>query len=158
LRFDVERQTLALLDHPNVARILDAGVTAAGRPYVVVEHVPGQPITRYADQRHLTVAQRLDLFLDVCAGVQHAHQRGIIHRDLKPSNVLVAEVDRHATPKIIDFDIAKALSPLPTGRTDADGILQWHATRLLSGESVRINMYYDTWRVFGTPRGHTNPD
>jgi len=114
-RFDVERQTLALLDHPNVARILDAGVTAAGRPYVVVEHVPGQPITRYADQRHLTIAQRLDLFLDVCAGVQHAHQRGIIHRDLKPSNVLVAEVDRHATPKIIDFDIAKALSPLPTG-------------------------------------------
>ena len=114
-RFDVERQTLALLDHANVARILDAGVTTEGRPYVVVEHVPGQPITRYADQRRLTIAQRLDLFLDVCAGVQHAHQRGVIHRDLKPSNVLVAEVDRQATPKIIDFDIAKALRPLPTG-------------------------------------------
>jgi non-specific serine/threonine protein kinase/serine/threonine-protein kinase len=114
-RFDVERQTLALLDHPNVARILDAGVTSEGRPYVVVEHVPGQPITRYSDQRRLGIAERLDLFLDVCAGVQHAHQRGIIHRDLKPSNVLVAEVDRQATPKIIDFDIAKALRPLPTG-------------------------------------------
>ena len=114
-RFDVERQTLALLDHPNVARILDAGVTGEGRPYVVVEHVPGQPITRYADQRRLTLPQRLDLFLDVCAGVQHAHQRGIIHRDLKPSNLLVAEVDRQTTPKIIDFDIAKALRPLPTG-------------------------------------------
>jgi serine/threonine protein kinase/tetratricopeptide (TPR) repeat protein len=114
-RFDVERQTLALLDHPNVARILDAGVTTGGRPYVVVEHVAGQPITRYADQRRLTIAQRLELFLDVCAGVQHAHQRGVIHRDLKPSNVLVAEIDRRAIPKIIDFDIAKALTPLPTG-------------------------------------------
>jgi non-specific serine/threonine protein kinase/serine/threonine-protein kinase len=107
-RFELERQTLALMTHENVARMLDAGATDAGRPYFVMEHVAGVPIARYCDERWLDVRSRLELFLQVCAGVQHAHHRGIIHRDLKPSNVLVAEVDGRATPKIIDFGIAKA--------------------------------------------------
>lgn len=107
-RFELERQTLALMTHENVARMLDAGATDAGRPYFVMEYVAGVPIARYCDERRLDVRGRLQLFLQVCAGVQHAHHRGIIHRDLKPSNVLVAEVDGHAVPKIIDFGIAKA--------------------------------------------------
>lgn len=109
-RFEVERQTLALMSHPNVARILDAGATATGRPYFVMEYVPGVPIVRYCDERALDLGARLALFVQVCAGVQHAHHRGIIHRDLKPSNILVAELDGEPTPKIIDFGIAKATS------------------------------------------------
>ncbi|HSN70370.1 MAG TPA: serine/threonine-protein kinase, partial [Steroidobacteraceae bacterium] len=110
-RFDLERQTLALMEHPNVARILDAGTTTAGQPYVVVEYVPGVPITRYCDDAQLGIDERLELFKAVCAGVQHAHQRGIIHRDLKPSNILVTELDDEPVPKIIDFGIAKATTP-----------------------------------------------
>jgi serine/threonine protein kinase/tetratricopeptide (TPR) repeat protein len=109
-RFEVERQTLALMSHPNVARILDAGATDTGRPYFVMEYVPGVPIVRYCDERELDVESRLRLFVQVCAGVQHAHHRGIIHRDLKPSNILVAEIDGEPQPKIIDFGIAKATS------------------------------------------------
>ena len=110
-RFDLERQTLALMEHPNVARILDAGSTPASQPYVVMEYVPGVPITRYCDEARLGVEERLGLFVSVCAGVQHAHQRGIIHRDLKPSNILVTELDGKPVPKIIDFGIAKATTP-----------------------------------------------
>src|SRR5262245_10679910 len=107
-RFELERQTLALLAHPNIARIFDAGATADGRPYFAMEYVPGTPITRYCDERKLDVQARLALCSQVCAGVQHAHLRGVIHRDLKPSNILVAEIDGMPVPKIIDFGIAKA--------------------------------------------------
>jgi serine/threonine protein kinase/tetratricopeptide (TPR) repeat protein len=107
-RFELERQTLALMSHANVARMLDAGATDSGRPYFVMEYVAGIPITRYCDDRRLDVPGRLRLFMQVCAGVQHAHHRGIIHRDLKPSNALVTEIDGEPVPKIIDFGIAKA--------------------------------------------------
>ena len=91
VRFEAERQALALMNHPNVARVFDAGATEQGRPYFVMEYVPGLPITDYCDLRCLSVRERLDLFLQVCEAIQHAHQKGIIHRDIKPSNVLVAE-------------------------------------------------------------------
>jgi serine/threonine protein kinase len=107
-RFEAERQTLALMDHAHIARVLDAGATADGRPYFVMELVAGEPITAFCEAHQLTLAERLALFLAVCQGVQHAHQKGIIHRDLKPSNVLVTEVEGRAVPKIIDFGVAKA--------------------------------------------------
>jgi len=110
LRFDVERQTLAIMDHPAIAKVFDADSTAEGQPYFVMEYVPGLPITTYCDQKHLSVQQRLALFIKVCEGVQHAHQKAIMHRDLKPSNILVVEVDGKAMPRIIDFGIAKAIS------------------------------------------------
>ncbi|MFO0810621.1 MAG: serine/threonine-protein kinase [Gemmataceae bacterium] len=108
-RFEAERQALALMDHPNIAKVLDGGTTDAGRPYFVMELVRGIPLTQYCDDRQLTVRQRLDLFVSVCSAVQHAHQKGIIHRDLKPSNVLVTEHDGTPVPKVIDFGLAKAL-------------------------------------------------
>ena len=107
-RFANERQALAMMDHPGIARIFDAGATAKGRPYFVMEYVDGAPITRYCDSRRMTIAQRLDLFLAVCRAVQHAHHKGVIHRDLKPSNVLVTEQEGTPVPKVIDFGIAKA--------------------------------------------------
>jgi serine/threonine protein kinase/predicted Zn-dependent protease len=107
-RFEAERQALALMDHPNIARVLDAGTTAAGRPYFVMELVKGVPLTRYCDEHRLTPRQRLELFVPVCQAIQHAHQKGIIHRDLKPSNVLVALYDDRPVPKVIDFGVAKA--------------------------------------------------
>ncbi|MGA7920897.1 MAG: protein kinase [Candidatus Acidiferrales bacterium] len=107
-RFESERQALALMDHPSIARVYDAGSTAEGCPYFVMEYVPGLPITEYCDKHHLAISDRLTLFLQVCDGVQHAHQKAIIHRDLKPSNVLVVEQDKRAVPKIIDFGLAKA--------------------------------------------------
>ncbi len=108
IRFEAERQALALMDHPNIARIYDGGVTPTGRPFFVMELVHGVPITRYCDERHLDIRARLELFVAVCQAVQHAHQKGIIHRDLKPGNVLVAEVDGRPSPKVIDFGVAKA--------------------------------------------------
>ena len=107
-RFEAERQALALMDHPNIARVLDAGATETGRPYFVMELVRGIKITEYCDQENLSTEQRLDLFIRVCQAVQHAHQKGIIHRDLKPSNILVADHDGVAVPKVIDFGVAKA--------------------------------------------------
>jgi serine/threonine protein kinase/tetratricopeptide (TPR) repeat protein len=107
-RFKAERQALAVMDHPHIARVLDGGTTSAGRPYFVMDLVKGVPITRYCDEHHLTPRQRLELFVPVCQAVQHAHQKGIIHRDLKPSNVLVALSDGRPVPKIIDFGLAKA--------------------------------------------------
>jgi non-specific serine/threonine protein kinase/serine/threonine-protein kinase len=109
-RFDAERQALALMSHPHIARILDAGATEGGRPYFVMEYVPGVPLTRYCDEAGLGVEARLRLMQDVCAAVQHAHHKGVIHRDLKPSNLLVTEVDGQPHPKVIDFGIAKATS------------------------------------------------
>jgi eukaryotic-like serine/threonine-protein kinase len=109
-RFESERQALALMDHPAIAKVFDAGSTSQGRPYFVMEYVAGIPITTYCDKHRLTTRERLDLFIHVCEGVQHAHQKAIIHRDLKPSNVLVTEVDGKPVPKIIDFGVAKAIS------------------------------------------------
>jgi tetratricopeptide (TPR) repeat protein/serine/threonine protein kinase len=123
-RFEAERQALALMDHPNIARVLDAGTipgepgcVSAGRPYFVMELVQGVPFTRYCDEHRLTPRQRLELFVPVCQAVQHAHQKGIIHRDLKPSNVLVTLYDGQPVPKVIDFGIAKATTPELTERT-----------------------------------------
>jgi len=116
-RFESERQALALMDHPNIAQVYDAGSTAEGRPYFAMEYVPGLPITEYCDKHRLTVKERLELFMQVCDGVQHAHQKAIIHRDLKPSNVLVVEQDNKAAPKIIDFGLAKAIGQRLTDKT-----------------------------------------
>jgi eukaryotic-like serine/threonine-protein kinase len=107
-RFAHERQALAMMDHPNIARIFDAGATPKGRPYFVMEYIEGAPITQYCDGKQMTIGQRLGLFLAVCRAVQHAHQKGVIHRDLKPSNVLVMEQEAAPVPKVIDFGIAKA--------------------------------------------------
>jgi eukaryotic-like serine/threonine-protein kinase len=116
-RFESERQALALMDHPAIAKVFDAGSTAQGRPYFVMEYVAGIPITTYCDKHRLTTRERLGLFVHVCEGVQHAHQKAIIHRDLKPSNILVAEVDGKPGPKIIDFGVAKAISQRLTAQT-----------------------------------------
>src|SRR5437773_2276258 len=108
-RFEAERQALAMMDHPNIAKVFDAGATESGRPYFVMELVKGVKITDYCDQNSLTTAERLGLFVQVCRAVQHAHQKGIIHRDIKPSNILVARNDEGmALPVVIDFGIAKA--------------------------------------------------
>ena len=116
-RFETERQALALMDHPGIARVYDAGATHSGRPYFVMEYVRGQPITRYCDRHRLSIDDRLALFTQVCDAVQHAHQKGIIHRDIKASNVLVTVVDGVATPKVIDFGIAKATGEHTGGQT-----------------------------------------
>lgn len=108
-RFDAERQALAMMDHPNIAKVLDAGATEAGRPYFVLEFVQGVKITTYCDEEKLTASQRLKLFIQVCMAIQHAHQKGVIHRDIKPSNILVATHDGAPVPKVIDFGIAKAI-------------------------------------------------
>jgi len=116
-RFESERQALALMDHPNIARVFDAGSTAEGRPYFVMEYVPGLPINEYCDKHRLTMKERLELFAQVCDGVQHAHQKAVIHRDLKPTNVLVVEQDNKTVPKIIDFGLAKATARPLTDKT-----------------------------------------
>lgn len=116
-RFESERQALAMMDHPNVAKVLDVGATASGRPYFVMELVKGLSFTKYCDEHKLSVAQRLELFQSVCNGVHHAHMRGIIHRDLKPSNILVAEYENEMVPKIIDFGLAKAMNQKLTDKT-----------------------------------------
>ena len=118
-RFEAERQALALMDHPNIAKVLDAGTTDDGRPYFVMELVKGVSIIQYCDEHRLAPRQRLELFVTVCQAVQHAHQKGIIHRDLKPTNVLVAEYDERPAAMVIDFGVAKAIGrPL----TDKDHV------------------------------------
>ncbi|XZE53603.1 protein kinase domain-containing protein [Planctomycetaceae bacterium SH139] len=116
-RFEAERQALAMMDHPNIARVLDAGTSQWGQPYFVMELVRGVPITQYCDEHRLSPRERLKLFVPVCQAIQHAHQKGIIHRDIKPSNVLVAEYDDHAVPKVIDFGVAKATQSRLTEKT-----------------------------------------
>ena len=116
-RFEAERQALALMDHQNIARVLDAGTTDSGRPYFVMELVQGVPITKYCDDAQLSPRERLDLFVPVCQAIQHAHQKGIIHRDIKPSNVLVTLYDGKPVPKVIDFGVAKAIDQRLTERT-----------------------------------------
>jgi serine/threonine protein kinase/tetratricopeptide (TPR) repeat protein len=110
-RFESERQSLASMNHPSIAKVFDAGTTPDGQPYFAMEYVPGLPITHYCDRKRLKISERLDLFVQTCEGVQHAHHKAIIHRDLKPANILVVEVDGKATPRIIDFGLAKAATP-----------------------------------------------
>ena len=116
-RFEAERQALAMMDHPNIARVFDGGATSSGQPFFVMELVQGPPITDYCDQQRLNTRERLQLFLYVCRAVHHAHQKGIIHRDLKPTNVLVPEIDGVAIPKVIDFGVAKAIDQKLTEQT-----------------------------------------
>jgi serine/threonine protein kinase len=116
-RFEAERQALALMDHPNIARVYDAGATESGRPFFVMELVRGATITDYCRERSVSLRERLHLFIEVCDAVQHAHQKGIIHRDLKPTNILVAQSDTNPVPKVIDFGVAKATTQLLTDRT-----------------------------------------
>ena len=116
-RFEAERQALALMDHPSIARVFDAGTTGSGRPFFVMELVKGIPITDYCDQARLSTKERLELFMPVCQAIQHAHQKGIIHRDVKPSNVLVTLIDGKPVPKVIDFGVAKAIDQRLTEKT-----------------------------------------
>ncbi len=139
-RFEAERQALALMDHPNIARVLDGGTTGAGRPYFVMDLVKGVPITKYCDEHHLTPRQRLELFLPVCQAIQHAHQKGIIHRDLKPSNVLVALYDGKPVPKVIDFGVAKAAGQSLTDKTLVTGFGALVGTlEYMSPEQAEVN-------------------
>src|SRR3984957_15522716 len=116
-RFQSERQSLAIMDHPAIAKVFDAGTTPQGQPYFLMEYVPGLPITEYCDGKKLRIRDRLELFVQTCEGVQHAHQKAIIHRDLKPANILVVEVDEKPVSRIIDFGLAKATTPQAEGET-----------------------------------------
>src|SRR5687767_9941768 len=139
-RFEAERQALTMMDHPNIAKVLDAGTTDSGRPYFVMELVKGVPITDYCDQARLTPHQRLELFIPVCHAVQHAHQKGVIHRDLKPGNVLVTLHDDKPVPKVIDFGIAKATGQVLTERTLFTNYAQMLGTPLyMSPEQAQIS-------------------
>lgn len=139
-RFEAERQVMSLMDHPNIAKVLDAGKTDSGRPYFVMELVRGQPITTYCDERRLTTRQRLELMLPICNAIQHAHQKGIIHRDIKPSNVMVAEYDHRPVPKVIDFGVAKAISQPLTEKTMFTGYGQLVGTlEYMSPEQAKVN-------------------
>ncbi|MCI0358870.1 MAG: protein kinase [Planctomycetaceae bacterium] len=139
-RFEGERQALALMEHPNIARVLDGGTTDTGRPYFVMDLVKGVPITKYCDEHRLTPRQRLELFIPVCHAIQHAHQKGIIHRDLKPSNVLVALYDGKPVPKVIDFGVAKAAGQPLTEQTLVTGFGNIIGTlEYMSPEQAEIN-------------------
>jgi serine/threonine protein kinase len=151
-RFEAERQALALMDHPNIAKIYDGGVTPSGRPYFVMELVKGMPITDFCDQGHLTPRERLELFACTCQAVQHAHQKGIIHRDLKPSNVLVAMHDAVSLVKIIDFGVAKAVGQELTDKTLFTGFAQMIGTPLYmspeqAGQSLDIDTRSDIYSL-----------
>jgi eukaryotic-like serine/threonine-protein kinase len=135
-RFQAERQSLALMDHPAIAKVFDAGAAPNGQPYFVMEYVAGEPITLYCDHKKLSIHERLELFIKVCEGVQHAHQKAIIHRDLKPANILVVEIDGKPAPRLIDFGLAKAVAPLPS-----------------AGESI----FTGVWGIAGTP-GYISPE
>lgn len=139
-RFEAERQALALMDHPSIARIFDAGATESGRPFFVMELVKGVPITEYCDECNLTTRERLQLFVTVCHAVQHAHQKAVIHRDLKPSNILVAIQDGHPAPKIIDFGVAKSLNQQLSENTFPTGFGQFIGTPLyMSPEQAELS-------------------
>jgi serine/threonine protein kinase/WD40 repeat protein len=139
-RFEAERQALALMDHPNIAKVFDAGMTETGRPYFVMELVKGMPITKYCDEHRLAPRDRLELFVQVCRAVQHAHQKGIIHRDIKPSNVIVAQYDTKPVPKVIDFGVAKATGQQLTERTMFTGFGDVIGTpEYMSPEQAELN-------------------
>jgi serine/threonine protein kinase/tetratricopeptide (TPR) repeat protein len=152
-RFESERQALAMMDHPNIARVLDAGTTDGGRPYFVMELIDGEPITGYCDRERLSVRQRLELFRTICGAVQHAHQKGIVHRDLKPTNVLVTVADGRPSPKVIDFGIAKATAGPLTDRTVVTGLhqmigtLQYMSPEQTEGSGVDIDTRSDIYAL-----------
>jgi non-specific serine/threonine protein kinase/serine/threonine-protein kinase len=138
-RFESERQALVLMNHPNIAKAFEAGSTEEGRPYFVMEYVKGVPLTEYCDTNRLSTRERLEVFLQVCSGVQHAHQKGVIHRDIKPSNILVAVEDGRPVPKIIDFGVAKATSQRLTERTLFTELGQWIGTpEYMSPEQAQL--------------------
>ena len=140
MRFEAERQALAMMDHPNIAKVIDGGSTDTGRPYFVMELIRGLPVTEYCDQLRMSTSQRLELFVSVCKAVQHAHQKGIIHRDLKPSNVLVTEIDGTAIAKVIDFGIAKAVNQQLTEQSIYTNFAQMIGTPLyMSPEQASIS-------------------
>ena len=120
-RFEVEHHALTLMNHPAIARVHDAGATPEGRPYFVMEYVPGIPITDFCDRERLSTRERLGLFVPICSAVQHAHQKGVCHRDLKPSNILVKMQDGKPVPKIIDFGVA--VSIVPKGHYELEGVV-----------------------------------
>jgi serine/threonine protein kinase len=136
-RFETERQALAMLDHPHIARVFDAGATEGGRPYFAMEYVKGIPITEYCDRYKLGTQERLRLFIPLCQAIQHAHQKGIIHRDIKPSNALVMLHDEKPIPKVIDFGVAKALNQRLTERTVVGDSLTTKGGRLVDGSPGR---------------------
>src|SRR5438270_11346650 len=139
-RFEAERQALAMMDHPNIAKVHDGGMTESGRPYFVMELVRGLPITEYCDVEQLSIRERLELFVLVCRAVQHAHQKGIIHRDLKPSNILVTLHDGKPVPKVIDFGVAKATGQSLTDKTIYTAFTQLVGTPLyMSPEQVELS-------------------
>jgi len=141
-RFQAERQSLAIMDHPAIAKVFDAGSTVQGQPYLVMEYVPGLPITEYCDQKQLKIRDRLELFIQACEGVQHAHQKAIIHRDLKPANILIVELDGKAVPRIIDFGLAKATTPELTEQTLLTRFGQFMGTPgYMSPEQVDPNIH-----------------
>jgi len=152
-RFDAERQALAMMNHPNIAGVIDAGETPAGRPYFVMEYVAGAPITDYCDERRLSPNDRLALFMQVCDAVQHAHQKGIIHRDIKPTNVLVETVNERPVPKIIDFGLAKALSFRLTDKTLVSeigrtvGTLLYSSPEQAAGRTLDIDTRTDIYSL-----------
>ncbi len=152
VRFEAERQALALMDHPNIASVLDAGTTDGGRPFFAMELVKGIPITDYCDAHQLTIRQRLELFIPVCQAVQHAHQKAILHRDLKPSNILVAEVDGKPVPKVIDFGIAKALGTSP------EAVLQSSLLQTQAGAVIGTPQYMSPEQAGAAPDLDTRSD
>jgi serine/threonine protein kinase/tetratricopeptide (TPR) repeat protein len=153
-RFDAERQALAVMDHPHIAKVHDAGLTAQGRPFFVMEYVKGVPITQYCDEKKLTPQERLNRFIPVCNAVQHAHQKGIIHRDLKPSNVLVEVIDGRPVAKVIDFGLAKALGHKLTDMTQPPtaldmrvGTLEYSAPEQAAGRSFDVDTRSDIYSL-----------
>ena len=121
-RFEQERQALAMMDHPNIAKVLDAGLTPNGQPFFVMELVNGLPLNKFCDEARLTTKERLELFVPICQAVQHAHQKGIVHRDLKPANILVTIIDGKPVPKVIDFGVAKATGGQAHRRVDVHAV------------------------------------
>jgi eukaryotic-like serine/threonine-protein kinase len=149
-RFLAERQSLAIMDHPAIAKVFDAGATPQGQPYFVMEYVPGPPITEYCDQNKLTIRQRLELFIQACDGVQHAHQKAFIHRDLKPANILVVEVDGRPQPRIIDFGLAKAIAVKAIA-------VKAMAAQAIAGQASDPLQYTRWGQFLGTP-GYMSPE
>jgi len=152
-RFDAERNVLALMDHPNIAKALDAGSTKAGRPYFVMELVRGVPLTRYCDDRRLGIRERLELFIQVCQAVQHAHQKAVLHRDLKPSNILVEEFDGKGVPRVIDFGVAKAV-----GLDRETGTISQSLERTMEGMVLGTPQYMSPEQAGSAPDLDTRSD
>ena len=152
-RFEQERQALALMDHPNIAQVYDAGLTSTGQPFFEMELVRGRTLTRYCDDARLTPRQRLDLFVPICQAVQHAHQKGIVHRDLKPGNILIAQVDGKPVPKVIDFGVAKAIEGSLLADSDATqvgmviGTLEYMAPEQAGGRSADVDTRADIYSL-----------